>query len=131
MNFNKFTQKSQEVVQNSQELAILHENPQLEEIHLHLALLQQENGLIPKLINYLGENVESIRKDVEKEIDKIPKQSGSGSSSLYSNRIYTKILLKSEEEAKKFGDTFVSVEHLYIALLKEKGIKSEKIFKKY
>src|SRR5699024_11701272 len=105
MNFNKFTQKSQEVVQNSQELAILHENPQLEEIHLHLALLQQENGLIPKLINYLGENVESIRKDVEKEIDKIPKQSGSGSSSLYSNRIYTKILLKSEEEAKKFGDT--------------------------
>lgn len=131
MDFNKFTQKSQEAIQNSQELAILNENPQIEELHLHLALLQQENGLIPSLLKYLGENVELMTKDVEEEIDKLPKQYGSGSNSLYSSRTYTKVLLKANEEAKKLNDEFVGVEHIYITLLKEKGIKSEKIFNKY
>ncbi len=131
MNFEKFTQKSQEAIQNAQNLAILHENPQLEELHLHLALLKQENGLIPKLIHYMGENIDAMVKDVETAVNNLPKQYGNGSNSLYSSRLFTKILLKSEEEAKKFGDEYVGVEHLYIALLKEKGTKSKEIFKRY
>ena len=78
----------------------------------------------------MGENPELIRMDVEREIDKLPKQSGGGGS-IYPSRIYTKVLLNSEEEAKKFGDEYVGVEHIYISLLKEKATASERIFIKY
>ncbi|WMM24566.1 ATP-dependent chaperone ClpB [Tissierella sp. MB52-C2] len=130
MDLNKFTQKSLEAVQNSQNIAIKNGNPQLEEIHIHYGLITQDDGLIPKVLSYMGENPELIRMDVEREVDKLPKQSGGGGS-LYPSRTYTKILLNAEEEAKKFGDEYVGVEHIYICLLKEKGIASERIFKKY
>lgn len=129
MDLNKFTQKSLEALQNSQEVAIKNGNPQLEEIHIHYSLVNQEDGLIPKVISYMGENIDLIRSDIDREVDKLPKQSGGGN--LYPSRTYTKVLLQSEEEAKKFGDEYVGVEHIYISLLKEKGIPSEKIFKKY
>ena len=129
MDLNKFTQKSIEVIQNSQELAIKNGNPQLEEIHIHFCLMNQDDGLIPKVLSYMGENIELIKNDVEKELNSLPKQSGG--DSLYPSRVYTKILLKSEDEAKKFGDEYVGVEHIYISLLKERGIPSEKIFKRY
>ena len=129
MDLNKFTQKSLEVVQNSQELAIKNGNPQLEEIHIHFALINQDEGLIPRVLSYMGENVELIKKDVETELNNLPKQSGG--SALYPSRIYTKVLLNSEDDAKKFRDEYVGVEHIYISLLKERGIPSEKIFKRY
>ena len=131
MDFEKFTQKSTEAVQRAQELAIKNENPQLEEIHLHLALIEESDGLISKILNFMGLGVDLIRKDVEAEVEKLPKQSGSGSSNIYPSRVFTKILLKAEDEAKKFGDEYIGVEHLYISLLKEKDTSSEKIFKKY
>ena len=130
MDLNKFTQKGIEVVQNSQELAIKNGNPQLEEIHIHYALMNQEEGLIPRVLSYMGENVDLIKTDVEKELDSLPKQSGGGGS-LYPSRVYTKVLLNSEDEAKKFGDEYVGVEHIYISLLKERRIPSERIFKRY
>lgn len=130
MDLNKFTQKSLEAVQKSQEIAIKNGNPQLEEIHIHYSLVEQEEGLIPKVISYMGENFDLLSSDIERELDKLPKQSGGGGS-LYPSRIYTKILLDSEEEAKKFGDEYVGVEHIYISLLKQKGTSSERIFKKY
>lgn len=130
MDLNKFTQRSLEAVQESQNIAIKNGNPQLEEIHIHYSLIIQDEGLIPRVISYMGENTELIKSDIEREIDKLPKQSGGGGS-IYPSRIYTKILLNSEEEAKKFGDEYVGVEHIYISLLKEKGTISEKIFKKY
>ncbi|MCF6460134.1 ATP-dependent chaperone ClpB [Clostridium sp. Cult3] len=130
MDLNRFTQKSIEAIQNSQEIAIKHGNPQLEEMHIHYALVYQNEGLIPKVLSYMGENVELIKNDVAKELESFPKQSGGGGT-LYPSRIYTKVLLNAEEEAKKFGDEFVGVEHIYISLLKERGIKSEKIFHRY
>ena len=78
----------------------------------------------------MGEDSELVRIDVEREIEKLPKQSGGGGS-MYPSRVYTKILLNAEEEAKKFGDEYVGVEHIYISLLKEKGSASERIFNKY
>lgn len=129
MDLNKFTQKSLETVQSSQEEAIRNGNPQLEEIHIHYSLVSQEDGLIPKIISYMGENKDLVRSDVQREVERLPKQSGGGS--IYPSRTYSKVLLDSEEEAKKFGDEYVSVEHIYMALLKQKGTLSEKIFKKY
>ena len=130
MDLSKFTQKSVEAIQKSQEIAIKHDNPQLEEIHLHYALIDQENGLIPRVLSYMGEDVELIKNDIQRELERLPKQSGGGGA-LYPSRTYTKILLKAEDEAKKFGDQFVGVEHLYISLLKERGTISETIFNRY
>ncbi len=130
MDLNKFTQKSIEAVQASQEIAIRNGNPKLEEIHIHYSLVAQDEGLIPRIISYMGENKDLVRADLEREIERLPKQSGSGGS-IYPSRAYTKVLLDSEEEGKKFGDEYVGVEHIYISLLKQKGTVSEKIFKKY
>ncbi|NLV76555.1 MAG: ATP-dependent chaperone ClpB [Tissierellia bacterium] len=130
MDLSKFTQKSVEAIQKSQEIAIKYDNPQLEEIHLHYALVDQENGLIPRILSYMGENVELIKNDIQRELERLPKQSGGGGN-LYPSRIYTKILLNAEDEANKFEDQFVGVEHLYISLLKERGTISEAIFNRY
>ncbi len=130
MDLNKFTQKSLEAIQESQNIATKNGNPQLEEIHIHYGLINQQDGLIPRVISYMGINAPLIKNDIEREIDKLPKQTGGGGP-LYSSRDYTKILISAEEEAKRFGDEYVGVEHIYIALLKEKGTISEKIFKKY
>lgn len=130
MDLNKFTQKSLDAIQGSQNLAIKNGNPQLEEIHIHYSLVNQQDGLISRAISYMGENVSLIKNDIEREIDKLPKQTG-GDGSLYPSRGYTKILNSAEEEAKRFGDEYIGVEHIYISLLKEKGTISENIFKKY
>ncbi|WP_077369355.1 ATP-dependent chaperone ClpB [Anaerosalibacter sp. Marseille-P3206] len=131
MDINRFTQKSQEAIGRAQELAIKYENPQVEDLHLFLALLEDNEGLIPRLISFMGENTDLVRNDVEREVEKLPKQYGSGSSSLYNSRAFAKILLKAEDEAKKFNDEYIGVEHLFISLLKERGIPSESILKKY
>lgn len=129
MDLNKFTQKSLETIQNSQNLAIRNGNPQLEEIHIHHGLMEDKEGLIPRVLSYMGENPELIIADIKREVDKLPKQSGGGS--MYQSRVYSKIILNSEDEAKRFGDEYVGVEHIYISLLKEKGTASERIFNKY
>ena len=131
MDINRFTQKSQEAIGRAQELAIKYENPQVEDLHLFLALLDDNEGLIPRLISFMGENLSLVKSDVEREVEKLPKQYGSGSSSLYNSRAFAKILLKAEDEAKKFNDEYIGVEHLFMSLLKERGIPSEKILKKY
>lgn len=128
MDLNKFTQKAVEAIQNSQSVAIKNGNPELQEIHIHYGLMNADEGLIPRVLSYMGENKDLILADVEREIDKLPKQSG---GSLYPSQAYTKILLNSQDEAEKFGDEYVGVEHIYISILKEKNTRSEKIFRNY
>lgn len=128
MELNNFTQKSLEAIQAAQNLAMEYGNPQVEEIHLNYSLVNQEDGLIPRLISYMGENLELIRKDIEREVERLPKQTG---GTIYPSRIFNKILKASKDEAKKFGDEYIGTEHLYIRLLKEKDTKSEAIFKRY
>lgn len=128
MDFEKFTQKSLKAVQAAQNMAMKNGNPTIEEIHLNAALLEDKEGLIPKVLQYMGVNVEMILKDVKDEISKLPKQSG---GSLYASQEFNQVALKAEEYAKKFGDEYISVEHLYMALMSQKGSKSYKIFKKY
>ena len=128
MDFEKFTQKSIEAVQAAQNIAMSNGNPQLEDIHLNKALLQDKDGLIPKVLRYMGVSVEMIQKDVDDEISKLPKQQG---GSTYSSREFTMALDSAMKYATQFGDDYVSVEHLYMALLAQKGTKSESVFKKF
>ena len=131
MNIDKFTEKSQEVISSSQEIAIRLGHQQVDGEHLHLAMVNQEDGLIPKLISYMGINVQLYNSDVEHELEKLPKVYGSGATSMYATRRFNEILLRAEDEAKKFKDDYTGVEHIFIGLLKEKDTPSQSIFKHY
>lgn len=131
MNIDRFTEKAQQAVTESQEIAIRFAHQQVDGEHLHLALLKQEEGLIPRLINFMGENVSLIEKDLEDQLDRMPKVHGSAASSLYATRRFNQLLLYAEDEAKKFKDEYIGVEHIYLALLNESNTPSEAIFKRY
>jgi ATP-dependent Clp protease ATP-binding subunit ClpB len=130
MNIDKYTQNARSAVIHAQELAISNGNPSLEAVHLHLALLEQEEGLIPKLLTYMGVEPASMVSDLKKEIDKLPKVSG-GSQELYAGRDVISILSKAEKTAEDFKDEYVSLEHIYLALLSERTGSSAALFKKY
>jgi ATP-dependent Clp protease ATP-binding subunit ClpB len=131
MNIDKFTDKAQQAIEVSQEIAVRKKHQQLDGEHLHFALLTQEEGLIPRLIDYMGENAGLVAKDAESELDRIPAVHGSGASSIYASRRFNEIMLNAQDEAKKFKDEYTGVEHLYLALLKERGTPSETVFKKH
>ncbi|NJD04533.1 MAG: hypothetical protein FIA99_18505 [Ruminiclostridium sp.] len=131
MNFDKLTEKAQEAVGAAQETALRMNHQQVEGEHLHMALLVQEDGLIPKLITFMGGNPELVVRDLQIELEKIPAVYGAGASSLYASRRLNEIIMHAEDEAKKFKDEYVSGEHLYLALLKERNTPSDGIFKRH
>ena len=98
--------------------------------HLHMALLMQKDGLIPKLLKYMNVDATAMIADVEEELEKLPKVSGNADN-MYSSRRLSQLLMRAEKIAEEFKDEYVSVEHLYLALLEEKGTPSAKIFSKY
>ncbi|MCD1147366.1 ATP-dependent chaperone ClpB [Peptoniphilus sp. KCTC 25270] len=128
MQFDKFTQKSLEAIQGAQEYAREMGNPQVDEIHLHRTLLEDENGLIPRILTYMDVVPLALQSEVEHEISRLSKQTGANPQP---SNDFNKVLTESVKEARKLNDDYISVEHLYIALLKNKGSKSSKLFQKY
>ena len=128
MDLNKFTQKSIEAIQESQNAAMKLGNPELVELHLHHALMESRDGLVPRVLGLMGISWDGVKNAVEDRLDRLPKQTG---GSLYPGRTYTKVLTDAEEEAKNFKDQYVGVEHIYLALLSQKGTASQDIFKQY
>ena len=130
MNIEKYTQNAQQAVMDCQNIAISEGHQMLDGEHLHMALLMQKDGLIPKLLKYLNVDPTAVIADVEEQLEKLPKVSGAADN-MYSSRRLSQILMRAEKIAEEFKDEYVSVEHLYIALLEEKGPPSAKIFAKY
>ena len=130
MNFDKYTQNAQAAVADCQNIAIENGQQQLEGEHLHLALLRQQDGLVPRLLTYMGLDVDTLIRQVQQEIDKLPKVSGS-SDQLYASRRFSQLLMAAEKNAQQFKDEYVSVEHLYLALVDENGTPSARIFRQY
>ena len=128
MNFEKFTTNAQDAIAESHNIAIQMGHQQLDGEHMHLALLLQEDGLVPRILGLMGVGLTGLVRDVEAELDKRPKVAG-GDDSLYPTRRAGKLLGDAEKIAKGWGDDFVSVEHLYLALLDESGTPSLKIMK--
>lgn len=128
MDFNKFTQKSMEAVQNANNEAIKYGNPQVEELHLHYALVNDKEGLIPKVIKLMGIDVASYLEELKLRVEGLPKQSG---GSTYASKDFNKALNEAQKIANDFQDEYVSVEHLYLALLGLKSTQTQEVFRKY
>ena len=131
MNFDKFTEKAQAAVATAQEIAVRMGHQQLDGEHIHLALASQQDGLIPRLLGYMGHDIELYGKDVEAELAKLPKIQGSAASAVYASRRFNEILIHAQDEAKRFKDEYTGAEHIFIALLKERNTPSQTVFKRY
>ena len=133
MNTNQYTQKTLEAVRAAQQLATEHQNQQIEQIHLLLALLQQENGLIPQLLKKMDVSVESLEAAAQAGVDKLPAVTGSGRAAdqLYISRGVDSLIAAAERSAQSMRDEYVSVEHLFLAMLDTADDTVSHIFKEY
>ncbi len=127
MNLNNYTQKSLEAVQSAQQLAVRNNHQQMEQVHILLALLQQDGGLIPQLLRKMEITVESLEAAANTELRKIPAVKTSREADrFYISADVDAAFAAAEEQAKVMKDEFVSVEHLFLGLLDTArgGIKS-------
>ena len=129
MNISKFTQKSLEAVQNTEKLAYEYGNQQIDQPHLLYSLLTLDDSLIMKLITKMGIQGDMFKNEAKQAIEKLTKVSGGGQ--LYISNDLNKVLINAEDEAKAMGDEYVSVEHLFLALLKQPSKEMKDLFKTY
>ncbi len=129
MNITKFTQKSVEAINDCEKLAYEYGNQQIEEEHLLVALLRQEDGLIKKLIAKMEIDEEHFYQNALRHLEARTKVSGAGQ--IYMGQELNKVLVQVEDIAKRMGDEYVSVEHLFLGLLKYPNAAMKEIFKEY
>ncbi|QYM79576.1 ATP-dependent chaperone ClpB [Horticoccus luteus] len=118
MDSAKLTQMSRQAVTDAQNIARRHQNNEVDTWHLLSALLAQENGLVPGLIEKLNITASAVQLAVDRELERLPKVSGSvDTSKIYVTQAVNEVLTRAEDEAGKLKDEFVSVEHLFLGLL--------------
>ena len=130
MNIQKFTQKSVEAINNCQQLAYEYGNQQIEQEHLLYALLTLEDSLIRRLIEKMGIDPAGFTEYAQRQVNGLTKVQGSNAQVYVSNAL-NKVLLGAEQEAKSLGDDYVSVEHLFLALIKHATGGVKKAFQEY
>src|SRR5438552_3877186 len=123
MDLNKLTEKSQEALQIAQSRAVTHGHVEIDGEHLLSALIDQNEGLLPRILQRMEIPVDSLRKKVDQELDKRPKVAGSTGVAPNISRRLSQILTRASEEAERMKDEYISVEHLALALIDE-GNKS-------
>ena len=128
MNFQKFTQKSIEAINACEKIAMDYGNQELEQEHLLMALLRQENGLIPSLISKMNIDVGQFESAVDAALQARVKVQG-GDLRVGQHLNYT--LTYAEDEAKAMRDSYVSVEHLMLAMIKKPSTPVKNIFKQF
>lgn len=126
MDLSKYTQKAVEAIESSQKVAIKNGSSTLDEIHLHYGLLEDGNGLISQILSYMGKDLGAVKGQVDQLVDSLPEDNSD--TPLHAGRSYSKVLLKAEDEMEALGDSHISVEHIYLALLGERNTRSERVF---
>ncbi len=141
MDINRFTEKLQEAVRSAQSNAVRNGNQQIDVEHLVAALLEQEGGLAPSILNKADINVAPLTRRIQQEIDKFPKVSGpsGGPDQVYVTTRLQQLLVRAEDQAKRLKDDYVSVEHVLLAatedpgptgrILKESGLTPDRLMK--
>ena len=117
MNFNKFTIKSQEAVQTSQEIATSYANQSLEPEHLLAALVQDSDGIVVPILQKVGANVNYLKIKILESIEKLPKVQGAGVGNIHLSSSLGQVFETAQKEAQKLKDEYISTEHLLLGLL--------------
>ena len=132
MNIQKFTQKSIEAIQNAQNIAIENQNAQVEQEHILLALLEQENSLINELLKKMGIS-ENFEQQVKTKISNKPKMTGGArpNDGIYVAQDVDLVLTNAETIAKKMKDEYVSVEHIMLSLIDNANRELKEMFSDY
>ena len=130
MNIEKYTQKMQGAILDAQSIANSYGHQQLEIAHVHYAIISDSDGLIPKLLEAMNVDVKSLKADLKSDLEKLPKVSGS-SAQLYMSSELNNVLTKAEKIASDLKDEYVSVEHLYLAILDSNNQEVSRLMTKY
>ncbi len=130
MNIQKFTQKSMESIQNAQNLAVEYGNQQIDQEHLLYCLLTVEDSLIRTLVEKMGIDPDTFTARCENAVKVLPRVSGDNVQNYISGAL-NKALISAEDEAKKLGDEYVSVEHIFLALIQHSNHCVGQIFKDF
>ena len=128
MNIQKFTQKSMEAISDCEKLAYEYGNQEIEQEHLLVALMRQSDGLIPMLIEKMEINKQHFTDTAIRYLEKRVKVSG---GQVYVGQHLNKVLISAEDEAKQMGDEYVSVEHLFLSLIRYPNGAVKEIFREY
>ncbi len=133
MNANKYTKRSMEAIQDAQNIALNHNHQQIEQLHLLMALLRQESGLIPQLLKRMGKTPESLEAAVGEKLRQLPAVTGSGreAGKYYIARSVDQLFSQAEEVAASMKDEFVSVEHLFLAMIDRPDSTIRALFQTY
>ena len=128
MNLNKFTEKAQEAVQGAQKIAQERHHTQMETEHLLLALIDQEDGVVPQILSKLNANIETTKEQIATELNR--QAQASGAIQVYMSQQLSHVLDQAEKESGTLKDDYVSTEHLLIAIADEDKGAAGQILKK-
>ena len=133
MNTEKLTQKSMEAIRSANSLAVEYGNQQIDQAHLFLALLSQQDGLIPQIIPQMGTDLQMLQTEAQRLVDQLPKVSGSGREpdKVYVTPGTDKALNAAEKAAQRMQDEYVSVEHLFLGLIQTAEGKLARLLKSH
>ncbi|APM39993.1 ATP-dependent chaperone ClpB [Clostridium kluyveri] len=133
MDIDKLTIKVQQAINSAQSIAVRYNHQQIDVIHLFSALVFEENGLIPNIFGKMSVDVKALVNSTEDVLNKMPKVLGEGaqSSSVYATRRFEEIFIKAENITKKFKDSYISVEHVMLAIMGSGSREVEGILKKF
>ncbi|ABR32832.1 ATP-dependent chaperone ClpB [Clostridium beijerinckii] len=131
MNIDKMTLRVQQALNDANVTAVKFNHQQIDLIHLFSALVEQEDGLVPNILTKIGISVKNLKASVNKELDAMPKVLGEGVGNVYITRKVEEVLIKAEEFSKQFEDSYVSVEHLMLAIIEIDNNQVSKILKQY
>ncbi|NFG39857.1 ATP-dependent chaperone ClpB [Clostridium botulinum] len=134
MNIEKMTLRVQQALSDANVIAVKYNHQQIDVIHVFSALVNQEDGLVPNIFTKMGIQVKSLKDNLDRVIDSMPKVLGEGASNagVYITRKVDEVLIKAEEISKQFEDSYISVEHLMLAIMDiEKNGEVAKLLNKY
>ncbi|AWK49820.1 ATP-dependent chaperone ClpB [Clostridium beijerinckii] len=132
MNIDKMTLRVQQALNDANVTAVKFNHQQIDLIHLFSALVEQDDGLVPNIFTKMGVQIKSIKDSINKELDSMPKVLGESVGNVYITRKIEEVLIKAEEISKQFEDSYVSVEHLMLAIMEvDKNGQVSKILKQY
>ena len=130
MNMEKLTTKSREALMAAHNLAIENSNTELRNIHVLAALMRQEDGLVPSILEKLGINRRLFENQVDQALSELPRVSGAQAQEIYNSREFSSLLVEAARQAEAMQDEYISVEHLFLAMFAASGSSAAELLNK-